>query len=160
MDEALSRKPSILHLATHFLRSAGDTRQALAALSLDPAGRPNCWDRRRYRGSGVDLDLVVLSGCSSGAGEALPAEGLMGMTRAWLAAGSRSVLATLWPSPDDQGRLLVSFYSHLARPPDGEASWVAADSSADGATRHAVGRTVGYGCVPPRWGAYVLAGKE
>ena len=106
----------------------------------------------------MDLDLVVLSGCSSGSGESLPAEGLMGMTRAWLAAGSRSVLATLWAVPDDQGQLLVSFYRHLAKLRERGDGWVAAD-----ALRMAQLEMLQSGnwhALPRRWGAYILAGKE
>jgi CHAT domain-containing protein/tetratricopeptide (TPR) repeat protein len=158
LDEALSRNPSVLHLATHFLTSAGDTRQALTALSLDPAGEPELLGPVEISRKRVELDLVVLSGCSSGTGAALPAEGLMGMTRAWLAAGSRSVLATLWPTPDDQGRLLVSFYKHLTRLRDRGDGWIAAD-----ALRMAqldMLRSDSWHASPRRWGAYILAGKE
>jgi CHAT domain-containing protein len=36
----------------------------------------------------------------------------MGMTRAWLAAGARAVIATRWPTPDqDGGGIFPSFYN-------------------------------------------------
>jgi hypothetical protein len=43
--------------------------------------------------------VVVLSGCSSGRADVLPAAGLMGLTRAWLAGGARAVVASHWPTP-------------------------------------------------------------
>jgi CHAT domain-containing protein len=62
--------------------------------------------------------LVVLSGCSSGGADALPASGLMGLTRAWLAAGARAVVASHWPTPDDRGVLFMDFYKHFRETPD------------------------------------------
>ena len=63
--------------------------------------------------------LVVLSGCGSGIAEAPRGSGLLGLTRAWLASGAAAVVATQWPTPDDSGTLLRSFYRHLrdAAPP-------------------------------------------
>ena len=61
------------------------------------------------------VGLVVLSGCASGTAAALPGAGLMGMTRAWLAAGAQAVASSLWPAPDDSGELFVALYRHLRR---------------------------------------------
>ncbi len=54
-----------------------------------------------------------LSGCSSGKADIQPATGLMGLTRAWIAAGAGSVLATRWPTVDDDGAFFESFYRNL-----------------------------------------------
>jgi len=38
----------------------------------------------------------------------------MGMTRAWLAAGARAVIATRWATPDQtEGTIFQSFYDRL-----------------------------------------------
>jgi CHAT domain-containing protein len=37
----------------------------------------------------------------------------MGLTRAWIAAGAGAVLATRWPTVDDDGAFFASFYQHL-----------------------------------------------
>ena len=62
----------------------------------------------------VRAKLVVLSCCHSGRGE-VKAEGVVGMARAFLCAGARSVLVSLW-AIDDEATLLFmrSFYQHLA----------------------------------------------
>jgi len=44
--------------------------------------------------------LVVLSCCHSGRGE-VKSEGVVGIARAFLAAGARSVLASLWAISDE-----------------------------------------------------------
>ena len=57
--------------------------------------------------------LVVLSCCHSAQGE-VNSEGIVGMARAFLFAGARSVLATLWPIDDEATLIFMrSFYHHL-----------------------------------------------
>lgn len=58
--------------------------------------------------------LVVLSCCHSGCGE-VKSEGVVGIARAFLCAGARSVLVSLW-AIDDEATLLFmeSFYKQLA----------------------------------------------
>ena len=66
--------------------------------------------------------LVVLSCCHSGQGE-INAEGVVGIARAFLCAGARSVLVSLW-AIDDQATMefMRHFYQHLA---DGRSASVA-----------------------------------
>ena len=59
--------------------------------------------------------LVVLSCCHSAQGQ-VRAEGVVGIARAFLGSGARSVLAALWPLPDEATKKLMSrFYEHLVR---------------------------------------------
>ena len=59
-------------------------------------------------------NLVVLSCCHSGRGE-IKAEGVVGIARAFLGAGARSVLVSLW-AIDDEATLefMKSFYLYIA----------------------------------------------
>ena len=59
--------------------------------------------------------LVVLSCCHSGQGE-IKAEGVVGIARAFLGAGARAVIATLW-AIDDAATLV--FMEHFLRESDG-----------------------------------------
>ena len=66
--------------------------------------------------------LVVLSCCHSGQGPVAP-EGVVGMARAFLFAGARSVLATLWAIDDEATMMFMkSFYQQLR---NGESASVA-----------------------------------
>ena len=59
--------------------------------------------------------LVVLSCCHSAHGE-IKAEGVVGIARAFLGAGARSVLVSLW-AIDDKATLefMKNFYQHLVK---------------------------------------------
>ena len=58
--------------------------------------------------------LVVLSCCHSGRGE-VKAEGVVGIARAFLCAGARSVLVSLWAIDDEATmEFMKHFYQHLA----------------------------------------------
>jgi CHAT domain-containing protein len=66
---------------------------------------------------GLDLrktSLVVLSGCQSQLGKRSRGDDIIGMSRAFIYAGTPSVIASLW-SVDDQAtqQLMVAFYTHL-----------------------------------------------
>ena len=61
----------------------------------------------------VRAKLIVLSCCHSGSGE-IRAEGVIGIARAFLGSGARSVLVAMWAIPDLATEQLMSrFYKHL-----------------------------------------------
>jgi CHAT domain-containing protein len=63
----------------------------------------------------VLCDLAVLSCCSTGRGRIVGGEGILGLPRAFLAAGARAVCATLWPELDAAGPpLMTEMYRHLS----------------------------------------------
>ena len=62
---------------------------------------------------------MALSACRSGLGELLEGEGLVGMTRAFLYAGARSLLVSLWDVGDRAtATFMEAFYAELAEGKD------------------------------------------
>lgn len=58
--------------------------------------------------------LVVLSACQSGLGKNVSGEGLLGLQRAFQAAGTRTTLTTLWNVDDDATQaFMLEFYKNL-----------------------------------------------
>lgn len=103
----------VLHFATHGLLPGdipGLTEPALV-LAPDAAGDA------LLRASDVEaldlrsVELTVLSACNTGSGQVTVGEGVMGLSRAFLAAGSRAVIVSMWPvASKETETLMVEFY--------------------------------------------------
>ncbi len=114
--QGLAERPGIIHLAAHFLTEPSGERTAIAlGLKHSRTGSPHLeiLTAEDIANLQVPGSLVVMSGCSSVGGQIIPAAGLIGLARAWLAAGAHAVIATQWPTPDDTGDIFARFYEHL-----------------------------------------------
>ncbi len=109
----LEKKPAVIHFATHVLEANDQLHTGWIALSLTPDGNSEFLSPSDISAHKITAGLVVLNGCSSGNGEIRAASGLMGLTRAWIAAGASEVVATRWPGPDDSGIFFGEFYHNL-----------------------------------------------
>lgn len=58
----------------------------------------------------LDADLVVLSACQTGLGKVARGEGLMGLTRGFMYAGTDALLASLWQVEDRSTREIMEHY--------------------------------------------------
>ena len=62
----------------------------------------------------LNADLVVLSGCRTALGKEVKGEGLMGLTRGFMYAGARRVMASLWQVNDNAtAELMKRFYQGM-----------------------------------------------
>ncbi len=148
LRDALRRRAPV-HVATHLVPECAHGEQRLAPASLLlSAGEVLCTHEV------VEIDpktpLVVLAACATGEGRFVDAQGLFGMARAFLEAGTRNVLVTLWPV-DDRAAQLFSLEFHRA---------LAAGASPARAARSAREslREAGWG--PGDWGAFRLLGRD
>ena len=64
----------------------------------------------------LNADLVVLSACQTGLGKLIRGEGMVGLTRAFMYAGTSSVLVSLWSVSDvSTATLMGEFYRNLIK---------------------------------------------
>jgi len=104
----------ILHFATH--AAVGDEVKWISqpALILSPEGKGTGDDGGLKMGKIFNLhlnaDLVVLSACETARGEMSRGEGIVGLTSAFLFAGSNSVVASLWNVNDESTSVFMEFF--------------------------------------------------
>ncbi len=125
--------PRILHIATHgfFLSEPPLTgkesmsnpllRSGLALANANSHGSSTGGGDdgilTALEASGLNLwgtKLVVLSACDTGVGEVRNGEGVYGLRRAFVLAGSESLVMSLWPVSDySTRRLMTEYYKNL-----------------------------------------------
>jgi tetratricopeptide (TPR) repeat protein len=107
----------IVHFATHALSDARDPGLSTLALSrFDGSGSQLEGDLPAFGIAALNLhaDLVVLSACDTALGREIVGEAPLGLARAFLQGGARTVLATLWQVPDTAtARLMTEFYRQV-----------------------------------------------
>lgn len=103
----------IVHFATHGISHSYSP--ALAGLVLSNlASNNNLLLAPEISHLSIPAKLVVLSGCETAKGQLINGEGLMGLSRAFFAAGAKSVVASLWSVQDKAtAELMKQFYHYL-----------------------------------------------
>ncbi len=98
----------------------------------------------------LNADIVGLSACQTGLGIQSAGEGVVGLSRAFMYAGTDSVLVSLWSVSDESTyKLMVNFFKSLKEGKDKLAALTAAKQYL---------RTSGYDN-PFYWAPFVLVGE-
>jgi CHAT domain-containing protein/tetratricopeptide (TPR) repeat protein len=143
-----------IHFATHGLLDTRYPRRSGLVLSLINEKRKPQDGYLRLKDIyqlKLSADLVVLSSCESALGKDLESEGMIGLTRAFLYAGSKRVISSLWKVDDSAtAELMKHFYRRLHK---GEGPGLAlrgaqSDLAANSEWKH-----------PYYWAAFVLQGE-
>jgi CHAT domain-containing protein/tetratricopeptide (TPR) repeat protein len=106
----------ILHIASHAELNTRSPLFSRFLLTPDQNGNQGLEVREIYDLNLSHTSLVVLSACETQLGAQSRGDDIVGLNRAFLYAGTSSVIASLW-TVDDQatGLLMRSFYTHLKR---------------------------------------------
>ncbi len=154
-DTVLQRfsQANLIHLATHgLLEYSGVSLQSLGvpgAIALAPSPQT---DGLLSASEIIELDLpaqlVVLSACDTGQGR-ITGDGVIGLSRSFMAAGVPSIVVSLWTVPDaPTAQLMVNFYRNLQHTSDYAQ-----------ALRQAMLTTMKDHPRPVDWAAFTLVGR-
>ena len=106
-----------------------------------------------YEGMNLSLDktdLVVLSACETGLGEIEAGEGVYGLQRAFLVAGARTIIMSLFKVSDEATqKLMVKFYSKWLATGEKRASFIEAKKEIREEYKD-----------PIFWGPFIMIGLE
>lgn len=107
----------ILHFAVHgVVNTAEPDRSALLFADGPHSTEDGLWQAREIRTLSLKAELVTLSACDTGIGKIEGEEGVDSLVGAFLMAGAKNVIASLWPTSDRYtATLMEDFYSQLAR---------------------------------------------
>jgi CHAT domain-containing protein len=134
----------LLHLATHGLYRADNP--LFSGLQLAD-GWLLARDLYALR---LSCDLATLSACQTGVALAEAGDELFGLVRGFLAAGARSVAASLWPADDEAtAALMHEFYERLLQGQSKASALRSAQQAVRGRFPH-----------PYHWAAFVLVGER
>jgi CHAT domain-containing protein len=145
------REAPLLHIASHAFVDPGAIEQSRILFSAErPGGAATyLFLKEAYELPLANVELAVLSACDTERGRVLPGEGIESFSRAFLAAGARSTVTTLWRVPDaPTASFMRVFYHHLQR-----------GASRAEALRRAKLRFARSGAHPHYWAAFVLTGE-
>lgn len=153
----LGRDVAFVHLACHGLLDLRLPLESGLALSVREGagagddGLLQAWEV--LEGVRLDAELVTLSACETGLGTEMGGEGLVGLTRAFLYAGARSVVSTYWSVADEStAELMTALYGELRR---GRGKDVALQASQKTLMRGGGGEDFSH---PFFWAGFVLTG--
>jgi CHAT domain-containing protein/tetratricopeptide (TPR) repeat protein len=115
----LLKQYQIVHFAAHGLANSEHPELSGIILSLvnEEGGRSDgLLQLQDIYNLDLEAEVVVLSACDTGLGEDVAGEGLVGLTRAFLYAGSKSVVASLWKVDDAAtAELMRHFYEAMLK---------------------------------------------
>ncbi len=106
----------VLHFATH---GHLDAEPALSCILLANGENLSVLE---LSGMKLDADLVVLSACETGRGEVTGGDDVLGLARAFLGAGVRALVMSLWEVDDSATLIFVQHFYRFLRDGDDPAS--------------------------------------
>jgi tetratricopeptide (TPR) repeat protein len=115
---AQGEQAPVLHIASHAAADTSVLEQSRILFSPASAGEPAdyLFLREAYELPLDEVELVVLSACDTERGRFMRGEGVQSFSRAFLAAGARSTVTTLWRVADGPtANFMEVFYHHLQR---------------------------------------------
>jgi CHAT domain-containing protein len=142
----------VIHLATHAAADPQYPDRAALVLGIAPnSAEDGLLQVREIMRLSLNAELVTLSACDTNVGAAAGEAGVVNLEQAFLIAGARAVVASLWNVEDNSTTVIMkAFYTHLAEHED--KALALAHAKRDMLER--------YGDTSPYyWAAFVMVGE-
>ncbi|MEO1145628.1 MAG: CHAT domain-containing tetratricopeptide repeat protein [Cyanobacteria bacterium J06638_22] len=111
----------LIHLATHGFFNETHPLQGAIALAPSTTEDDGFLTAAEILDFPLKAELVVLSACDTGRGR-ITGDGVIGLSRSFMAAGASRVLVSLWQVPDEAtAQLMVEFYRYRQQLDDAQA---------------------------------------
>lgn len=105
----------IIHLATHgLINDLFPMESGLAFTELGDTIEDGFLSAMEIYGLELNADLAIMSACNTGYGKLAKGEGVMSLGRAFLYAGCKSVIMSLWPANDESTSSIVNNFYKLS----------------------------------------------
>jgi CHAT domain-containing protein len=142
-----------LHFAVHGILNTQDPDRSALLFGDGPHSKEDgLWQAREIRTLSLKADLVTLSACDTGIGKIEGEEGVDSLVGAFLMAGAKNVVASLWPASDRYtATLMEKFYAHLAQGGDETAALNRAELD--------ILQQYGHQTAPYYWAAFEIIGE-
>jgi len=116
MSDSIS-KFKIIHFATHGFVNSQKPEYSGLLLAQDSLLEENgMLTNSEIYNLKLNSELVVLSACETGLGKIVKGEGIIGLTRALLYAGTKNIIVSLWKVSDaSTSELMENFYAELLK---------------------------------------------
>lgn len=151
-----SKDKNILHIASHALLNGRDPLSSRIIFESDTSDSLNdgsLFVHELYNLS-LDADLVVLSACSTGAGELANGEGILSLGRGFQYAGVRSVVLSHWQVNDQStNAIMAQFHQNLV---EGQTK----SEALRNAKLEYISNASNLAAHPFFWGAFVVIGDD
>ena len=111
------KKFNYIHFATHgFIDEAKPDFSSLVLTKETNSEEDGFLQAKEIFNLDLNADLVVLSACQTGLGKLIRGEGMVGLTRAFMYAGTPTVMVSLWSVSDvSTATLMGEFYRNLVK---------------------------------------------
>jgi tetratricopeptide (TPR) repeat protein len=135
----------LIHLATHGIFDSEDPMKS--AIILSDGTKASYLTAAHIFENPISADLIVLSACDTGVGQAISGDDFLGLARSLYIGGASTVLNSLWPISDANTAHFMEHFHQSAQNGNVAGAWLTARNKLRDS-----------GAKPADYGAFILGG--
>lgn len=105
-----------IHFTGHAVMIPGKDQLSFLALESDVSNMENILTMAEISKLDINAEMIFMNACNTGNGSFLEGEGVYDLSRAFLTAGSKSVISSMWEIDDQSSsEITTSFYEQIRK---------------------------------------------